>query len=146
MAKDDAQERRDLRAHIRFRVPESPAVVYPEKFLNKLGLGRGNRAYEAVNLSEGGVLVSLTKPLDEGARVRVRVEVERFSDVFECAGEIRWCRPAAKTGLFYAGVKFIDLDGNARKRISHLRDVLNSKEYKTKHTGIRRRGELETPS
>lgn len=127
-------DRRDLRSHARFRVNDAPALVYPEKFLNKLGLARGNRASGAVNLSEGGVLVSLLKPIEEGTRVRLRVEVESFGDVIECAGEIRWCKAAAKGGEFYAGIRFLDLGAAAVKRITQLRGVLNSPEYRSKQT------------
>ena len=133
VSKGNETDRRDLRTHARFRVNDAPAVVYPEKFLNKLGLARGNRASGAVNLSEGGVLVSLLKPIEEGTRVRLRVEVESFGDVIECAGEIRWCRPAAKDGMFYAGIRFLDLGAAAVKRITQLRGVLNSPEYRSKH-------------
>lgn len=146
-SKGGEADRRDLRAHARFRVNDAPAVVYPEKFLNKLGLARGNRAREAVNLSEGGVLVSLKKPIEEGTRVRLRVEVESFGDVIECAGEVKWCRPAAQEGTYYAGLKFLDLDPAAVRRITHLRDVLKSPEYKSKR-GTKRQSKpptLETP-
>ena len=126
-------ETRELRVYPRFRVNDSPAVVYPEKFLNKLGLSRSNRAEGAVNLSEGGVLVSLKQAIEEGTRVRLKVEVESFNDVIECAGEIRWCKAAAKNGKFYAGIQFLDLSPEAVKRIAHLRRVLSSPEYKSKH-------------
>jgi hypothetical protein len=131
--------RADLRAFPRFRVNDAPAVIYPEKFLNKLGLGRGNRSDGAVNLSEGGVLVSLMKPIEEGTRVRVRVEVAEFNDVIECAGEIRWCKEAVRTGKFYAGIRFLDLSPEGVKRITHLRKALSSPEYRSKQgSGTRR--------
>ncbi len=146
-SKEEESRRRDLRAHVRFRVDDALAVVYPVKFLNKLGLGRGNRADEAVNLSEGGVLVRLKGPLEEGARVRIRVEVGKFDDVFECSGEVRWCREAARAGSYYAGLRFLDLGPDAVKRIGKLRTVLSSPEYKSKH-GTKRYPKpptLETP-
>jgi c-di-GMP-binding flagellar brake protein YcgR len=143
---DEKPRTRDLRAHVRFKVGDALAVVYPEKFLNKLGLGKSNRAKAAVNLSEGGVLVLLSAPLEEDTRVRVRVEVDKFKDVFECAAEVRWCRAGSGEGKFYAGLRFLDLGPADKAKIVNLRKVLTSKDYKARQTAIRQKPTFEGPA
>lgn len=145
-SKGEKPGQRDLRTHPRFRVDDATAVVYPEKFLNKFGLSKGNRAKAAVNLSEGGALVVLAGPLEEETRVRIRVEVGKFKDVFECAGEVRWCRAGSEAGKYFAGVRFLDLLPGDKAKIANLRKMLTSKDYKARHTSIRQKPALEGPA
>ena len=122
---------RDLRRHGRFRIDEAEVVVFPERFLTALGLGRSNRAKEAVNLSEGGCLVRCREKLTRGEKVRIRIRMEKFDDLFNCSGEVRWCfESASEAGEFYAGIAFLDLPTGHAGKITKMRSWFTSKEYR----------------
>ena len=63
-------KRAELREHSRFRVEDAKTEIYLKGFLAKLGLGRKNEARVAVNLSEGGILVSTHGKLAPGTKVK----------------------------------------------------------------------------
>lgn len=122
----------NIRRWHRFKVDDAAAVVlYPEKLLNFMGLGRSNRAKAAVNLSEGGVLVRTTEKLKQGTRVKLTISIEKFSDRFECVGVVRWCYAAARSDtVYYAGVSFVDLPPADIKKIEKMRSWFTSPEHR----------------
>ena len=124
----------NVRRWPRFKVDDEAAVVlYPEKLLNFMGLGRSNRAKAAVNLSEGGVLVRTTEKIARGTRVRLTISIEKFSDRFECVGIVRWCYAAARSkDDYYAGISFLDLPPADIKKIEKMRSWFTSAEYKNR--------------
>ena len=122
---------RDLRRHGRFRIDDAEVVVFPERFLTALGLGRSNRAKEAVNLSEGGCLVRCREKLGCGDKVRIRIRMEKFDERFNCQGEVRWCfESATAPGDYYAGIAFLDLPSGHADKITKMRSWFTSKEYR----------------
>ena len=124
----------NVRRWHRFKVDDAANVVlYPEKLLNFMGLGKTNRAKAAVNLSEGGVLVRTTEKLSRGSRVRLTISIQKFSDRFECVGVVRWCYAAARTKEdYYAGISFLDLPPADIKKIEKMRSWFTSSEYKNR--------------
>ena len=123
----------NVRRWPRFKVDDEASVVlYPEKLLNFMGLGKSNRAKAAVNLSEGGVLVRTTERLSKGSRVKLTISIQKFSDHFECVGVVRWCYAAARTKDFYAGISFLDLPPADIKKIEKMRSWFTSSEYKNR--------------
>jgi hypothetical protein len=133
---------RNLRRWHRFNIDDEASVVlYPEKLLTFMGLGRSNRAKAAINLSEGGVLVRTTEKIPKGTRVRLTISIEKFGDRFECVGEVSWCYAAAhSTKEYYAGIRFIDLPPEDMKKIAKMRSWYTSKEYRHK-TRFRKKDE-----
>lgn len=126
-----SQKARDLRRHGRFRIDDAEVVVFPERFLTAIGLGRSNRAKEAVNLSEGGCLVRCREKLTAGDKVRIRIRMEKFDDLFDCRGQVRWCFESANDpGDFYAGIAFLDLPSGHADKITKMRSWFTSKEYR----------------
>ena len=112
----------DRRDQPRFEVDEAKATLFKEGLLTKLGLGKSNKAYYAMNLSEDGVALLLTERLVPGTRVRVRIEIDKFKDTIEASGVIRWCRQSTeRTEDFLAGVEFIALKDAQRRKISLMR-------------------------
>lgn len=120
----------DVRRWPRFTVTDDAALVlYPQRLLNFVGLGKSNRAKAVMNLSEGGVLVRTESSLAEGTRVRLTLSIEKFGDRIDCAGEVKWCYPAANApGDFFAGVTFLDLAAADRKKIEKMRSWFSSPE------------------
>ena len=45
----------------------------------------------ALDVSEGGLRVSLDRELPEGAILQIGVELPQYSDTLYLAGEVRWC-------------------------------------------------------
>ena len=136
---------KNIRRWPRFKVDdETQVVVYPEKLLNFMGLGRSNRAKAAVNLSEGGVLVRTTEKLEKDTRVRLTISIEKFGDRFDCVGEVCWCYAAARsTKDYYVGIRFVDLPDEDMKKIAKMRSWFTSAEYKHRTRFRSRKDEVD---
>jgi PilZ domain len=131
--------RAELRRHPRFRAEEAGARLYVKDFLATLGIGRKNEAGAAVNLSEGGVLLRIQSRLKGLSRVRVRIELEKYNDIIEAEGIVRWCFQSARNPAdFYAGVEFRTLPQAQAALIGKMRSWFTSPEYKQK-SAIRKR-------
>jgi len=131
----------ELRTNDRFRVDDiAIPVVYEHGLLSSLGIGRVNQARSAVNLSEGGVLVRTHDQMKSGTKVRVRLEIEKFEDVIEAEGVVRWCFQSAKEqSNFYAGIRFTNMPPPIASKIAKLRSYYTSPEYRSKTVVKRRR-------
>ena len=115
-----------------------------EKFLTSLGIGRNSEVRTAVNLSEGGILILTHSKLKAGSRVQVKIEVEKYKDVIECEGEVRWCYQSARDATdFYAGIQFKDLPPTQMALIAKMRSWFTSPEYKQKSATKKRTGPPE---
>ena len=131
--------RQDLRTFLRFRIDDASAALYVKGFLYSIGLGRANKARAAINLSEGGVMLLTREKISVDTKVTIRIEMEKFSDVIETTGQVRWCEQSAKSDKdYYAGIQFDKLDESDLKKISQMREWFTSPEYKTR-TATRRR-------
>ena len=129
----DDNKHADLRSSPRFKVEDVEALVYEKGLLTQLGIGRENRAKEAVNLSTGGLLVRLGERMKRGTKVGVRLEIGKFNDVVEAEGIVRWCFQAAQdTRNFYAGIQFTKIAATETSKIARLQSYFMSPEYKSK--------------
>ncbi len=124
---------RDLRSSPRFKIEDVVPWVYEKGLLTSLGIGRENRAKEAINLSTGGMLVRMGQKIKPGTKVGVRLEVEKFNDVIEVEGVIRWCYQAAQdTRNFYAGIQFTQVSRSMKSKIAQVQGYFMSPEFKSK--------------
>ena len=136
-------KRADLRQHARFRVEDAKTEIYLKGFLAKLGIGRKNEARGAVNLSEGGILIRTHGRVKNGTKVKVRLDLEKFKDVIEAEGVVRWCFKGGGEGSdFYAGIRFTHVPEQAAAKISRLRGYFTSPEYRSRNAARRRRDPL----
>jgi len=139
--------RQELRKHFRFRIDDASAKMYVKGFLTSIGLGKVNKARAAINLSESGTLLLAHEKIPPGTKVLVRIEMERFEDVIEAEGVVRWCKQSGRSDKdWYAGIEFKGLSPADGKKIANMREWFTSPEYKTR-TATRRRTkgpELET--
>src|SRR5258708_1729008 len=132
-------KRADLRQHPRFRIEEAKTEIYLKGFLAKMGIGRKNEARVAVNLSEGGLLVSTHGKLSPGAKVQLRIEMEKFKDVIETEGEVRWCYVSARNSTeYYTGIQFVKMAPAHLAKINQMRAWFTSPEFKQKSATRRR--------
>ena len=129
-----AQLRRvELRRHPRFRADDASARLYVKGFLTTLGIGRKKEGGSAVNLSEGGVLLRIQSRLPSGSPVQVRIEIEKYNDIIEAEGIVRWCFQSAREQAdFYAGIEFRALPRAQAALIGKMRSWFTSPEYKQK--------------
>ncbi|HXX93458.1 MAG TPA: PilZ domain-containing protein [Planctomycetota bacterium] len=131
--------RQELRRHLRFRIDDASAKLYIKGFLTSIGLGKVNKARAAINLSEGGTLLLTFERIAPGTKVVVRIDMERFEDVIDVDGVVKWCEQSGKSDKdWYAGIEFSGLDGGDSKKIARMREWFTSPEYKTR-TATRRR-------
>jgi hypothetical protein len=143
-ASSSKMKRADLRQHPRFRIGEAKAEMYLKGFLSKLGLGRKNEARVAVNLSEGGIMVSTATKLAPGTKVQLRIEMEKYKDVIETEGEVRWCYVSARNASeYYTGIQFVKLPPAHLSKISQMRAWFTSPEFKQKSATRRRLADPE---
>ncbi len=130
-ASSDAAERREQRAHARFKVDGGLLALGKPGLLTNIGFGF--RQEILVNLSEGGVLALVGKRLKEGSLLRLRVEIPKWKDVIACEGEVRWCAQSARADThFYVGFAFRGLAPGDAKRIAQMRELSGSVEYRVK--------------
>jgi hypothetical protein len=137
------------REHFRFRIEDATTEIYLQGFLariglGKLGIGQKNEARVAVNLSEGGLMVSTHSKLPRGSKVRLRIEMEKFKDVIEAEGVVRWCYASARNAAdFYTGIEFVNLPPAQVAKIAGMRAWFTSPEYKQRSATKRRTTDLE---
>jgi hypothetical protein len=123
----------ELRRHPRFRADDASARLYVKGFLTTLGIGRKQEGGSAVNLSEGGVLLRIQSRLKSGSPVQVRIEIEKYKDIIEADGIVRWCFQSARDQAdFYAGIEFRTLPRAQAALIGKMRSWFTSPEYKQK--------------
>lgn len=133
----------ELRTSQRFQVDDiAVPTVYEHGLLASLGIRRENQAVSAVNLSEGGILVRTIDRMKNGTKVKVHLEIEKFKDVIDAEGIVRWCFQSAKETSFYAGIQFLNVSRSVASKIAKLRGYYTSPEYKTKVLSKKRREAL----
>ena len=100
-----AEQRKFLRLPVESRIfieLESPLV-------GRAGTGR-LAACKTLNISRGGLQVSLADEVTVGAILQICVELPGTSRPLSLAGEVRWCRPAETqpAPLYTAGFKLLN--------------------------------------
>jgi len=121
----------ERRRHGRFEIDECQATLTRNGLLTVFGVGKGNCARAALDLSEGGVRFLIHERIPIGTKVRVIIQMEKYQDQIEAAGEVRWCYQNAKrTEDFYAGVQFDDLDPVQQRKIALMREWFTSPQYR----------------
>src|SRR3984885_11628872 len=97
-------------------VPASDRRAHPRQRIRSLAyvhLGEGNGGI-ILNISEGGIGVHAAEALDEGEGViSMGIEIPRSRKRLEGRGEIMWVGESRKE----AGLRFVDLQGDALRRI-----------------------------
>jgi hypothetical protein len=118
---------------------EATLQINIKGFLTSFGIGLKNEARSAVNLSEGGILAVTQAKLTPGTRLRIKIEIEKYKDVIEADGEVRWCFQSAREASdFYTGIQFKNLPQAHAALIGKMRAWFTSPEFKQK-TATRRR-------
>lgn len=134
-----ALKRSELREHSRFRMDEATLQIHIKGFLTTFGIGIKNEARSAVNLSEGGILALTETKLKPGTTVRVKIEIEKYKDVIEADGVVRWCFQSAREASdYYTGIQFKNLPQSHRALIGKMRAWFTSPEFKQKASTRRR--------
>ena len=117
----------EKREHPRFKVEGASAVVGKSGLLAGL---LGPKTHRVVNLSQGGAMICINKRLPVGSKHDLRIEIPRYKEVIQTAGEIRWCLESVKNSDIYIGVRFVDLDPADRRKIAGMYELFSSVEYK----------------
>ena len=125
--------RRDVkREHDRFELDGADTIVFEHGLLKIIGLKRTLKATVTLDLSTGGVGVIIGRRLAPKTKVNVKIQMDKYQDVIEADGVIRWCyQNKTNNEEFYAGIMFEDLDPVQSKKIGRMKDWFTSPEYKT---------------
>jgi Tfp pilus assembly protein PilZ len=130
----------ERRRYSRFEVDECQATMYRGGLLTIFGVGKGNLARAALDLSEGGVRLQIHERIPIGTKVRMIIQMEKYKDQIEASGEVRWCYQSAKHSKdFYAGVEFEELDPAQKRKISLMREWFTSPQYRAVRETARKR-------
>ena len=127
--------RPEQRQHLRVQIDDASTSFSIKGVSTSLGAGHVSRGRAAINLSEGGAMLLVCDPLAVGTRVLVRIEIEDRQEFVEATGEVRWCEPEGRNGKdFHAGIEFVALPPEDRRKIDRMRDWFSSPEYKSRQT------------
>lgn len=120
----------DRRRHTRFEMDETQAELRKKGLLASLGAGT-NKGREAVNLSEGGVRLRTSERIPPGTKVRLKIQIDRHKDAIEAEGVVRWTYQSARDKeVFFTGVEFVGEEPARAKKITAMRDLYTSPQYK----------------
>ena len=119
---------KEKRKFPRFEVSQVICRLYRKGLTSLVGLSRLNIEATAVDLSEGGVRISVRERLLADARIHLRLEIVKFKDVLESDGIVRWCRevPGSEPKVYHAGISFVHLDATQMKKITSMRVYFSS--------------------
>lgn len=121
---------KNLRRHLRFEVDSTGASLTVNGLLSRVGIRGDNKARAILNLSEGGALVVAHESIPRGTKVRVRVEMDKYQDVFEADGVIRWCTRHPRQETFHQiGVQFTNLSDAQARKLAKMREWFTSPQY-----------------
>jgi hypothetical protein len=124
-------ERQEQRQYPRFKLDGATVILGKQGILASLGLGVKKDI--AVNLSQGGVLALAPRKFAPKTRLRLTIEIPKWSEIIDVQGEVRWCTQSARTEThFYTGLSFIDLNPLDAKRIARMYELANSVDYRAK--------------
>ena len=91
----------DKREHLRLPVA---STIFIE--LVASGIGEHDDGHVAacktLDVSRGGLQVSLEQPLRVGAILQIGVELPSLNETLYLAGEVRWCRPDASGNDYWS--------------------------------------------
>jgi Tfp pilus assembly protein PilZ len=134
----------ERRRYERFEVDECQATMYRQGILTLFGVGKGNLARAALDLSEGGVRFQIHERIPIGTKVRMIIQMEKYKDQIEASGEVRWCYQSAKHSKdFYAGVEFEELDPSQKRKIAQMREWFTSPQYRAVRETARKKSAPE---
>ena len=121
----------ERRRHHRFDLQDTTLTLYRDGFLTLIGVGKENKAKVAVNISEGGIQVIIRERLSPGAKVKMKLQIEKFKDAIEAVGIVRWCYQNSKRkDDYHAGIQFENLPSIEGRKIASMRDWFTSTAYR----------------
>lgn len=138
----------NLRKSARFEIDGSGATLVLKGFLSLIGLGRSRETRGLLNLSEGGALVVAAEPLARGKTVRIRIDMEKYQDVFEAEGVVRWCSRSRRNDKeFHLGIQFTSMPAAQARKLNKMREWFTSPAYLAKAKArAKAPGSIEFPS
>ena len=121
------------RKYPRFEIDGSGATLILKGFLSLFGLGRSRATRGLMNLSEGGALVVADEPVARGKKVRICIDMEKYQDVFEADGIVRWCTRGRRNDKeFHLGIQFTKMPPAQARKLSKMREWFTSPAYLAK--------------
>lgn len=118
----------EQRKHLRLPIDSTTFIE-----LESPGIGDNSKgtvvACKTLNVSRGGLLVTLDQRIPVGAILQIGVDLPEAEDTLYMAGEVRWCTPAKNTAIdeggWYAGFQILN---SADSDIDRWVDLVGSME------------------
>ena len=77
---------------------------YPIEMRTIVSVDNTELAASSINISETGVAIQSTTPLDVGTRVQLRLDLPGVAESLNIPGEVRWTDPTGRTGIHFLEV------------------------------------------
>lgn len=123
----------ERRKHPRFAIDECTLLLYRSGLMETIGVRRDNLGKSVLDLSEGGLRARVTEKITIGTRVKVRLEMAKYSDEIEAGGEVRWCaQNPMRPDLITVGVMFVKIDPTHTRKIANMKNWFTSPQFKQK--------------
>ena len=116
------------RRHARFQVSSTQVLLFRNGLLTALNLG-SNKARKVCDLSAGGARILVTEKLTVKQKVRLKITLEKYQDLIDIDGEVKWCFPSTNKKDFYVGVKFFTDDAATTRKMTALQEWFTSPQY-----------------
>ncbi len=109
-------------------IPETANVLYSTGFLSFLGY----KMHEApvVDLSEGGLCMSVPERLNLNKKMRLVLMIPRYDEKILLKGVVRRCFENRKDSRIYAGIEFVDVQPAVRAKLKAMCEYFNSSYYR----------------
>ena len=134
----------EKRRSLRFTIDEFSIVAYRVGFLHRVLWRKKNIAQTVVNLSYGGVCLILDQRVPDICKMRMLLILNKFNDVFEADGEVRWLSLSKRrSGYYETGIKFKRLDPVHSMKLEHIKKWFTSEAYRVQRQTTKRRKERE---
>ena len=124
----------DRRRHSRFPIDDYSVVLYRIGLLERIIFRKRNIGRAIEDLSESGVCVVLEKRVRLGTPVHLLLILNKFSDMFEARGKVRWVRASRKKDHFDAGVEFTGIGKVHSRKMQHIKGWFTSKAFQRQMT------------
>jgi ActR/RegA family two-component response regulator/Tfp pilus assembly protein PilZ len=77
---------------------------YPVEMRTIIGVDSTELTASSINISETGIAIHSSTPLDIGTRVQLRLDLPGVAESLNISGEVRWTDPKGRTGIHFLEV------------------------------------------
>lgn len=121
----------ERRRVLRFEIDDYSVVLYRIGTLQRIGFRKKNIGRTVRNLSLTGACLISDKPVRIGQKVQLLLILNKFNDLFDAMGIVRWVAGSKILPDHYEiGVEFTSLEEVQSSRLQHIQGWFTSVAYR----------------